>query len=225
MLGIGADDIFVLSDAWKQSSLLFGRKNLEKRMEWTISKSSRSIFTTSFTTAVAFFGNLVSDIPPLKFFGLMTGCQVISDFVLTCTFLASALVIKSRYFDKEESDDGDDDAQGGTQLQPVQPVAPADGSPGSPGEQAKAAGGAATPGEPLALVPDAAPGAPADPNAVVVQGEWRPIENFFAEKYGPWMSAHAPKVMVVCALWLAIAYNVRRISVAVVLSLPPPPAV
>ena len=57
MLGIGADDIFVLSDAWKQSSLLFGRKNLEKRMEWTISKSSRSIFTTSFTTAVAFFGD------------------------------------------------------------------------------------------------------------------------------------------------------------------------
>jgi hypothetical protein len=76
MLGIGADDIFVLNDAWKQSALLFGRGDLERRMEWAIAKSSRSIFTTSFTTAVAFFGNLVSHIPPLKYFGLMTGCQV-----------------------------------------------------------------------------------------------------------------------------------------------------
>ena len=92
VLGIGADDTFVLSDAWKQSAVYFRSDNLQSRMEYTLRKSFRSILTTSVTSAAAFFANVISDIPPLRLFGILIGSMVVFDFLITVTFLPAVLV-------------------------------------------------------------------------------------------------------------------------------------
>ena len=92
VLGIGADDTFVLSDAWKQSAAYFDSDDLQSRMEYTLRKSFRSILTTSVTSAAAFFANLISDIPPLRLFGILIGSMVVFDFLITITFLPAVLV-------------------------------------------------------------------------------------------------------------------------------------
>ena len=70
MLGIGADDIFVLVDAWKQSAFRYPPGDLESRMVWTLHRSARAMAVTSFTSAAAFFAGAVSVIPPLRLFGV-----------------------------------------------------------------------------------------------------------------------------------------------------------
>lgn len=77
---IAADDTFVLVDAWKQSLTAVGARGdadaadmVELRMRWTLSQAGHSMFVTSFTSAAAFFSNLISSIPPLRLFGLITG--------------------------------------------------------------------------------------------------------------------------------------------------------
>eukprot|EP01052_Picozoa_sp_SAG31_P006144 SAG31_NODE_279_length_18600_cov_21.254527_18_plen_236_part_00 len=53
--GIGADDIFVFVDAWKQSSVLLPpTTSLASRISWTHRRAAGAMFITSFTTAGAF---------------------------------------------------------------------------------------------------------------------------------------------------------------------------
>jgi hypothetical protein len=113
---------------------------------------------------------------------------VVCDFALTCTFLASALVIKSRYFDKEE------DASSRESRQPGAEAA----------ETTVALELEEQPGERRQMV-DLSPG-PAEKGEGAREG-WRLAERFFSARYGPWMARHAPKVMVVCAIWLGLALN------------------
>ena len=96
VLGIGADDTFVLADSWKQSAAYFSRDDLQSRMEYTLRKSFRSMLTTSITSAAAFFANVISDIPPLRLFGILIGCMVIFDFLITMTFLPAVMVCVER---------------------------------------------------------------------------------------------------------------------------------
>ena len=101
MLGIGADDVFVLLDAWKQSGSRYPAGDLMARMKWTLARASRSMAVTSFTSAAAFFASAVSVIPPLRLFGILTGLAILVDFFLTITFLAAAVV---RWSDAHEPD-------------------------------------------------------------------------------------------------------------------------
>lgn len=102
--GLGADDTFVLHDAWVQSGVLFGTRALERRMKWTLRRSSYAMGMTSCTSSLAFFANAISSIPPLRVFGIWTGLLLLWDFVLSCTFLPAAIIIGERYlnpcFDK-----------------------------------------------------------------------------------------------------------------------------
>jgi predicted RND superfamily exporter protein len=76
VLGIAADDIFVVVDAWKQSALysqLRGKdkmNTLVKRMSYALRRSAFSIAVTASTTAVAFLANINSEIQPIKTFGI-----------------------------------------------------------------------------------------------------------------------------------------------------------
>jgi hypothetical protein len=55
ILGIGADDIFVIVDAFKQSfSLLPTGITLEQRMSWVLRRAASAMGITSVTTAAAF---------------------------------------------------------------------------------------------------------------------------------------------------------------------------
>ena len=97
ILGIGADDVFVFVDAWKQAAVVLGANvSLEKRMAWTYRRAVRAMSVTSFTTAVAFFTTAFSPIMPISTIGVWSGCTVLLQFLCvlnwcTCSHIHTTL--------------------------------------------------------------------------------------------------------------------------------------
>ena len=84
VLAIGADDIFVFMDAYKQS----GRKgkevvsSLETRMSWVFRRSGWAMLLTSTTTCAAFIGTLISPIVSTRSFEIYAAFVIIFDYLL-----------------------------------------------------------------------------------------------------------------------------------------------
>mmetsp|Transcript_9382 Transcript_9382/g.30599 ORF Transcript_9382/g.30599 Transcript_9382/m.30599 type:complete len:569 (-) Transcript_9382:537-2243(-) len=130
ILGIGADDVFVYTDAWKQSAAKFpDEADLQKRIAFSYSRAFQSIFNTSFTTAVAFLATAISRLPPISSFGIFAALCVIMNFALVLTVTPAIVVIVHRRClpprpknkqqlelvagkKKNNDDDNDDDASG-----------------------------------------------------------------------------------------------------------------
>ena len=58
-LGVGADDIFVFFDAWRQSAQMPPHisASLTLRLQFALRRTASAVFNTSFTTAMAFIGS------------------------------------------------------------------------------------------------------------------------------------------------------------------------
>jgi hypothetical protein len=71
VLGIGADDLFVFFDAWLQSG--YAPPEISRcvltRMDYAYRRAAGAMFTTSFTTAIAFIATASSPIMPISAFG------------------------------------------------------------------------------------------------------------------------------------------------------------
>ena len=78
ILAIGADDVFVMIDAWKQSADIEAindvseRKRLVARMSWVFRKAAKAMAITSSTTIVAFGAAATSTILQVQCFGAFT---------------------------------------------------------------------------------------------------------------------------------------------------------
>lgn len=94
VLGIGADNIFVFFDAWKQSGLIDRDvvDTPQRRMAYTFRRAARAIMMTSSTTSVAFFGNAFCKIMPMRAFGIFAGVIVPVNFLLVVLFMPPALI-------------------------------------------------------------------------------------------------------------------------------------
>ncbi|KAJ5077047.1 hypothetical protein M0811_00367 [Anaeramoeba ignava] len=95
VLGIGCDDIFIMLDAWKQSSCQSYEisKNIHTKLRWSYSRASVAMAITTITTTGAFFGNLFSPIPAIKYFGLFTGVSVVLNYLLVVTWFPANIII------------------------------------------------------------------------------------------------------------------------------------
>lgn len=101
VLGIAADNIFVLIDAWRQSAYIKEYKgNWHMRMSYAWKRSVRAITVTSSTTAVAFLANAFSSLMPVKSFGIYAAIIIPSNYLLVIMIFPSAIVFYDRYFDK-----------------------------------------------------------------------------------------------------------------------------
>ena len=101
ILGIGADDIFVLMDAWKQSALHPDpevRGDLLLRFTWAYERAASAMLATSFTTWAAFTACAFSAIWDIRCFGVVSGVMVLADYVLVITFLPAAIIVREKYF-------------------------------------------------------------------------------------------------------------------------------
>ena len=99
ILGVGADDVFVFVDAWKQSfSLLPPHTPLDCRLSWVLRRAGGAMMVTTLTTASSFFANMVSPITSLKGFGLFTGLVVVADYFLMLLFIPATVVVHHLYF-------------------------------------------------------------------------------------------------------------------------------
>lgn len=99
ILGIGADDVFVFTDAWKQASVVLGTNaTLVDRMSWAYRRAVKAMTVTSFTTAIAFFTTAFSPIMPIGTLGVWAGLLVLLQFALVITLYPSATIIWYRFW-------------------------------------------------------------------------------------------------------------------------------
>jgi hypothetical protein len=99
ILGIGCDDIFVFLDAFRQAHEqpphISG--SLETRFAWAYRRAATAMFTTSFTTCLAFAGCALSEIWDIRCFGVVNGFMVFFNFLLVITFFPAAMLLHEKY--------------------------------------------------------------------------------------------------------------------------------
>lgn len=108
ILGIAADDLFLLTDSWQQSETYNilnkdkenRKNNFQARMNYTWRKTSKSISTTSLTTAIAFLATGFSKIMPISAFGYFASILVLVNYCFAIIFFPACLILFERYFGK-----------------------------------------------------------------------------------------------------------------------------
>lgn len=99
ILGIGADDVFVFTDAWRQATVNLGRRTpLVTRMSWAYRRAVKAMFVTSMTTAAAFFVTASSPIMPISTLGIWSGLLVLVQLLLVIILYPCALIIWHRFW-------------------------------------------------------------------------------------------------------------------------------
>lgn len=99
ILGIGADNVLVFTDAWKQAAVVLGPDvDLVSRMSWTYRRAVLGMMATSFTTAAAFFVTATSTIMPISTLGVWAGTVVVLQFVLVITVYPCAVIMWHRFW-------------------------------------------------------------------------------------------------------------------------------
>mmetsp|Transcript_66997 Transcript_66997/g.122198 ORF Transcript_66997/g.122198 Transcript_66997/m.122198 type:complete len:1175 (+) Transcript_66997:60-3584(+) len=101
VLGIGADDIFVLVDSFKHLSdehgppagEVYTAKEFKKIMKAAYIRSFQAIFNTSFTTAVAFLSCSISKIMPMRTCGWYAAICIVMNYVYVITFTPATVMI------------------------------------------------------------------------------------------------------------------------------------
>jgi len=102
VLGIGADDLFVLTDTWRgtaavvpcmSQSGVYSHAELKERMLITYRRTLTAILNTSFTTAMAFLSCSGSKVMPMRTNGWYAALAIVINFVLTVTLSPATLMI------------------------------------------------------------------------------------------------------------------------------------
>nr|XP_057946457.1 protein dispatched homolog 1 [Doryrhamphus excisus]XP_057946465.1 protein dispatched homolog 1 [Doryrhamphus excisus]XP_057946475.1 protein dispatched homolog 1 [Doryrhamphus excisus]XP_057946484.1 protein dispatched homolog 1 [Doryrhamphus excisus]XP_057946491.1 protein dispatched homolog 1 [Doryrhamphus excisus]XP_057946501.1 protein dispatched homolog 1 [Doryrhamphus excisus]XP_057946507.1 protein dispatched homolog 1 [Doryrhamphus excisus] len=97
LVGIGADDAFVLCDVWNYAKLDKPHAELAETVSVTLQHAALSMFVTSFTTAAAFYANYVSNITAIRCFGVYAGTAILVNYILMVTWLPAVVVLHERY--------------------------------------------------------------------------------------------------------------------------------
>ncbi|KAM5302152.1 protein dispatched homolog 1 isoform 1-T3 [Glossophaga mutica] len=97
LVGIGADDAFVLCDVWNYTKFDKPHALTSETVSITLHHAALSMFVTSFTTAAAFYANYVSNITAIRCFGVYAGTAILVNYVLMVTWLPAVVVLHERY--------------------------------------------------------------------------------------------------------------------------------
>eukprot|EP00747_Dinoflagellata_sp_TGD_P108185 gnl/TRDRNA2_/TRDRNA2_170338_c0_seq2.p1 gnl/TRDRNA2_/TRDRNA2_170338_c0~~gnl/TRDRNA2_/TRDRNA2_170338_c0_seq2.p1 ORF type:complete len:1313 (-),score=226.34 gnl/TRDRNA2_/TRDRNA2_170338_c0_seq2:98-4036(-) len=100
ILGIGADDVFVLFDAYKQSAQM-GFGDVYSRFAWAYRRAGTAMFTTTLTTVFCFCAAGFAAIPSISAFGWFAAFVVLWDYFLVMTLFASAVMVYHFYFERK----------------------------------------------------------------------------------------------------------------------------
>jgi protein dispatched 1 len=94
ILGIGADDIFVLYDAFMQApSEGTDGFTLAHRISWAMRRAVSAMSATSITTFFAFVVTAVSPVINIRCFGMFAGLMVIFNFLLSITVTPCLIIL------------------------------------------------------------------------------------------------------------------------------------
>eukprot|EP00929_Paragymnodinium_shiwhaense_P047960 TRINITY_DN2431_c0_g1_i1.p1 TRINITY_DN2431_c0_g1~~TRINITY_DN2431_c0_g1_i1.p1 ORF type:complete len:1248 (-),score=317.11 TRINITY_DN2431_c0_g1_i1:185-3928(-) len=100
ILGIGADDVFVLYDAWQQSKVqpenISG--SFSTRFAWAYRRAFWAMAVTTSTTCGSFVIGATSPLPQVRDFCIFAAVVVLVDYIFCITFFASAIVVYEKHF-------------------------------------------------------------------------------------------------------------------------------
>eukprot|EP00929_Paragymnodinium_shiwhaense_P107796 TRINITY_DN74153_c0_g1_i1.p1 TRINITY_DN74153_c0_g1~~TRINITY_DN74153_c0_g1_i1.p1 ORF type:complete len:1239 (+),score=228.57 TRINITY_DN74153_c0_g1_i1:69-3719(+) len=100
ILGIGADDVFVLYDAWQQSKHqpphISG--SWTSRFAWAYRRAFWAMAVTTSTTCGSFVIGAFSPLPEVRDFCIFAAVVVLVDYLFCITFFASAIVVYEKVF-------------------------------------------------------------------------------------------------------------------------------
>lgn len=99
VLGIGADDVFVFVDTWKETAH-HPYKSLAHRMSECYRKAALAMLFTSVTTAIAFFVSGSSPFLGIYSFGIFSGVLIIVNYCSVITFLPCVVLMYHKNFEK-----------------------------------------------------------------------------------------------------------------------------
>eukprot|EP00929_Paragymnodinium_shiwhaense_P120570 TRINITY_DN9252_c0_g1_i1.p1 TRINITY_DN9252_c0_g1~~TRINITY_DN9252_c0_g1_i1.p1 ORF type:complete len:1293 (-),score=312.13 TRINITY_DN9252_c0_g1_i1:899-4777(-) len=100
ILGIGADDVFVLYDAWQQSKTAGPgiSDHWTSRFAWAYRRAFWAMCVTTSTTCGSFLIGAFSPLPSVQQFCIFAAVVVLVDFLFCITFFASAIVVYEKHF-------------------------------------------------------------------------------------------------------------------------------
>lgn len=103
ILGIGADDVFIMYDSWLQSNFVhddvIGKdRHYLARFAWAYRRSFWAMAVTTATTCGSFIIGCFSRLPSVQAFCIFAAIVVFVDWVFCVTFFASALIVNERHF-------------------------------------------------------------------------------------------------------------------------------
>mgnify|MGYP000069531271 CR=1 FL=1 len=97
ILGIGADDLFVFLDVWKNTGY-HKYESLAHRLSCAYKKSVKSMFFTSLTTTAAFLASAFSPLLATKSFGVYAGLLVVVNYLSVVVYFPTVVIIHHLYF-------------------------------------------------------------------------------------------------------------------------------
>eukprot|EP00546_Thalassionema_frauenfeldii_P001802 CAMPEP_0178935532 /NCGR_PEP_ID=MMETSP0786-20121207/24609_1 /TAXON_ID=186022 /ORGANISM="Thalassionema frauenfeldii, Strain CCMP 1798" /LENGTH=1026 /DNA_ID=CAMNT_0020613713 /DNA_START=1680 /DNA_END=4760 /DNA_ORIENTATION=- len=94
---LGADDIFVAVDKWKNARHANRSASVEEVALVAIPDAASAMFLTSITTAGAFFATAICPIAPLKCFAIFCGLLISFDYILCLTLILPILCVYDKW--------------------------------------------------------------------------------------------------------------------------------
>uniref|UniRef100_A0A0M3IMW8 SSD domain-containing protein n=1 Tax=Ascaris lumbricoides TaxID=6252 RepID=A0A0M3IMW8_ASCLU len=98
LLGIGADDAFILRQSWRKARNTASATPVVRLVECALERSFATMAVTSATTICALLANTVSHITAVKCFGVFAALCILFNFILILTWLPACLLYQhNRY--------------------------------------------------------------------------------------------------------------------------------
>jgi predicted RND superfamily exporter protein len=94
VMGVGADDIFVFNDMWKQAKQInILKADTNRRMAYAFRRSAKAMMVTSLTTMVSFMATAVTYIIPVSTFGIFASIIIPVNYFLVISVLPAYYMI------------------------------------------------------------------------------------------------------------------------------------
>ena len=79
LLGVGADDVLILTDTFRLVTAEDPERSVTARMHDALTIAGSAMLVTSVTSAASFYANLVSALPALRSFGVFMGTVIVTN--------------------------------------------------------------------------------------------------------------------------------------------------
>ena len=93
IFSLGADHLFVATDKWRNARLERPHATTEEIAAVAFPSAASAMFLTTTTTAVAFFGTVITPVAPIRLFAIFCGLLVVIDYILDVLIFFPALAM------------------------------------------------------------------------------------------------------------------------------------